>query len=230
MYILTAWSQGYFRCRLHSYCNRPMSARDGGWLPGTAKSPSPASPRPSCRHCGVRKGRTAWAPSRPSWRNLGRPTVPGRPTGRLTSLALWHPSIAPASVCWCEIAHAGQGMWMVLAAYPPSRLHNFHCQLLALLPSTLAAICRRQIGHAGQSIWMLWAECPLHSILNCPVRRLGTVVLSEIMTWWTGRRILRPSRRRMWMTARRPLSAGDGQNTVISSHLSSPADIREMIS
>jgi len=28
------------------------------------------------------------APSRPSWGNPGRPTVPGRPTGRLTSLFL----------------------------------------------------------------------------------------------------------------------------------------------
>jgi len=83
---LTARSQGYFRCHLNSYCNRLMSARDGGWLPGTAKSPSPTSPRPSGRHCGVRTGRTALAPSRPSWRNLGRPTVPGRPTGWLTSL------------------------------------------------------------------------------------------------------------------------------------------------
>jgi len=83
---LAVCSQGYFWSHLYSYCNRPMSAGDGGWLPWMAMSPSPASPRPSCRHCGARTGRTALALSRPSWGHLGRPTVPGRPTGRLTSL------------------------------------------------------------------------------------------------------------------------------------------------
>jgi len=65
-----------------------MSAGDGGRLAVTAHSPSPASPRHTVSHCGIRIGRMALAPSRPSWRNLGRLTVPGCPTGRLTSLLL----------------------------------------------------------------------------------------------------------------------------------------------
>lgn len=38
----------------------------------------PGSPRPSCRPRQVKTGLMAFAPSRPFWRNLGRPTVPVR--------------------------------------------------------------------------------------------------------------------------------------------------------
>jgi hypothetical protein len=55
-------------------------------LAGNGVFAVPGSTRPSCHPPRVTTGRTALAPSHPSWRNLGRPTVPGRPTGRLASL------------------------------------------------------------------------------------------------------------------------------------------------
>jgi len=85
---LTAWSQGYVRHHLNSYCIHLVSARHHVWLQGTAKSPSGV-------HCGVRTGRTTLALSCPSLRNLGRPTVPGRPTGGLTSLVVCSASSVP---------------------------------------------------------------------------------------------------------------------------------------
>jgi hypothetical protein len=68
------------------FCNRPMTAGDGGCRPGTTKTPSSAdNGRPAVIHKLGRDGRSWRRPVRPGKISVGT-AVPGRRTGRLRSL------------------------------------------------------------------------------------------------------------------------------------------------
>ena len=67
----TARHQGFIGFNPSIYSNRPMSAGDGGWLPGTRFVPSSAGPRPSGRHWHAWTGRLTSLPQTGSVRAGG---------------------------------------------------------------------------------------------------------------------------------------------------------------
>ena len=71
---------------------------------------------------------------------------------RMAWIRVWHRTDTLVPKCRCEVAHAGQGIWMLLAEYPQTRLRDLRIQLLGLLPSPLVPVCRCEAAHAGQGI------------------------------------------------------------------------------